>query len=182
MRFDSIETKRLILREFKEDDFKSIHVYSSDPEVTMYLPFGPNSKSDTQHFLEKVNEYQFQNPRYDYEIAVILKANNTLIGGCGIHVTNPSNKEGSIGYCYDKQYWGNGYASEAAKTIIDFGFEKLNLHRIYATCSPNNIGSAMVMENVGMKKEGHLREHKLQKGKWRDSFIYSILDYENHAN
>jgi ribosomal-protein-alanine N-acetyltransferase len=60
---------------------------------------------------------------------------------------------------------------ELAKAIINFGFKKLNLHRIFATCHPDNIGSAKVMEKIGM-----------QKGKWRDSFIYSILDYEYDAN
>ena len=178
MVFDKIETDRLIIREFNEGDLKSIHEYASKPEVTMYLPFGPNNEMDTQLFLKKVIDYQIQNPRCDYEFAVILKQNDSLIGGCGIHVTNIKNKEGSIGYCYDKKFWRNGYASEAADAIINFGFQKLNLHRIFATCCPDNIGSAKVMEKIGMKKEGCLREHKLQRGKWRDSFIYSILEYE----
>lgn len=182
MFFNTIETGRLIIREFNEDDFKAIHTYASKPEVTMYLPFGPNSEIETQIFLKKVIDYQTLNPRYDYEFAVVLKRSNTLIGGCGIHITNINNREGSIGYCYDKQYWGNGYASESANAIISFGFEKLNLHRIFATCHLDNIGSAKVMEKIGMIKEGCLREHKLQKGKWRDSFIYSILDYEYHVN
>jgi len=88
MFLDYIETERLIIREFNEGDFKSIHTYASKPEVTRYLPFGPNSEMDTQLFLEKVMNYKLQNPRCDYEFAVVLKKNNTLIGGCGIHVTN----------------------------------------------------------------------------------------------
>lgn len=132
--------------------------------------------------MKKTIDYQILNPRYDYELAVILKQNGILIGGCGIHITNIKNKEGSIGYCYDNKYWRNGYASETASAIIKFGFQELNLHRIFATCCPDNIGSAKVMEKIGMKKEGRLREHKLQKGKWRDSFIYSILDYEYDVN
>ena len=71
-----------------------------------------------------------------------------------------------------------GYASEAAKEIIRFGFEDLNLHRIFATCDPNNIGSAKVLEKIGMKREGRLRQHKWRKGEWRDSFLYSILEQE----
>jgi len=181
MLLQTIETDRLIIREFNEEDFKSIHTYASKPDVTRYLPFGPNNEMDTQLFLKKVMDYQFQNPRCDYEFAVVLKKNNTLIGGCGIHVTSINNKEGSIGYCYDNEYWGKGYASESTKAIINFGFHKLNLHRIFGTCHPDNMGSAKVMEKVGMIKEGCLREHKLQKGKWRDSFIYSILDYEYTA-
>jgi ribosomal-protein-alanine N-acetyltransferase len=182
MLLQTIETDRLIIREFNEEDFKSIHTYASKPDVTRYLPFGPNSEMDTQVFLKKAINYKFQNPRCDYEFAVILKKSNTLIGGCGIHVTNINNKEASIGYCYDNEFWGKGYASESADALINFGFDKLNLHRIFAICHPDNIGSAKVMEKVGMTKEGCLREHKLQKGKWRDSLIYSILDYEYNVN
>lgn len=181
MFLDNIETDRLIIREFNDDDFTSVHLYASDPEVIKYLPFGPNTNLDTELFLTKVKNFQIQYPRYDYEFAVVLKENNLLIGGCGIHVTNPNNKEASIGYCYNKTYWGQGYASEAANAIIAFGFKNLNLHRVYATCAPDNIGSAKVMEKVGMTKEGHLREHKLQKGTWRDSFIYSILEHEYNS-
>ena len=182
MLFNGLETESLIIREFNEGDFTSIHTYASKPEVTMYLPFGPNNEVDTQIFLKKAINYQIENPRYDYEFAVIMKQSNNLIGGCGIHFTSISNKEGSIGYCYDKQYWGNGFASEVAKAILNFGFNELGLHRIFATCHPDNIGSARVMQKIGMQKEGRLREHKFQKGSWRDSFIYSILDYEYNAN
>ena len=182
MIFSVLETERLIIREFNENDFISVHAYASKPEVTMYVPFGPNNETDTQTFLKKVVYYQIQNPRHDYEFAVILKQSNNLIGSCGIHITSINNMEGSIGYCYDKQYWGNGYAYEAAKAILNFGFTKLGLHRIFATCHPDNIGSARVMEKIGMQKEGRLREHKFQRGNWRDSFIYSILDYEYNDN
>lgn len=182
MFIDIIETDRLIIREFSEGDFNSVHTYASKAEVTKYLPFGPNNEKDTELFLKKVMGYRLQNPRCDYEFAVVLKESNTLLGGCGIHITNIGNREASIGYCFDNQFWGNGYASESAGAVIDFGFQRLNLHRIFATCHPDNIGSARVMEKVGMTKEGHLREHKFQKGKWRDSFIYSILVYEHNTD
>ncbi len=176
-----IETERLILREFRAEDFESVHRYASKPEVTKYLPFGPNTEEETCLFLHKALEYKLQNPRSDYEFAVILKKDNVLIGGCGIHITSSSNKEGSIGYCFDSQFWRNGYALESANALIQFGFSILKLHRIFATCHPENIGSAKVLERVGMVKEGCLREHKYQKGKWRDSFIFSILDYEYNS-
>ena len=130
-------------------------------------------------FLQTAIDYTLQNPRYDYEFAAVLKNNNILIGGCGIHITNMNNKEGSIGYCINSQFWRNGYASEAASALIQFGFESLKLHRIYATCHPQNIGSVKVLEKVGMVKEGRLRDHEFQKGRWRDSLIFSILDYEH---
>ena len=126
MILDYIETSRLIIREVNEADFKSIHTYASKEEVTKYLPFGPNNEIDTTFFIEKVMNYKNQSPRCDYEFAVVLKENNTLIGGCGIHITSVNNKEGSIGYCFDDEFWGKGYGSEAANAVINFGFDKLS--------------------------------------------------------
>ena len=101
-----------------------------------------------------------------------------MIGACGIHISSPSNREGWIGYCYNRKYWGDGYATEVAIVIIGFGFKHLNLHRIFATCDPNNIGSVKVLEKIGMSREGGLRDHKYQREEWRDSFLYSILEQE----
>ncbi len=178
MNLSNIETRRLVLREFDKDDFLSIHSYASDPKVSKYQPWGPNSEAETQAFLNLNIKYQSDNPRYDYEIGVVRKEDNKLIGSCGIHVSSPDNKEGWIGYCYNQEYWGNGYASEAAEVIIEFGFKQLNLHRIFATCDPNNIGSVKVLEKVGMSREGRLRQHKYQRGEWIDSYLYSILEEE----
>jgi [ribosomal protein S5]-alanine N-acetyltransferase len=86
---------------------------------------------------------------------------------------NADNAE--IGYCLHPQYWGMGYASEAARAILEFGFTELGVHRIFATCHPDNSNSYNVMKRIGMKQEGHLREHIRYKGKWRDSYLYSIL-------
>ena len=62
--------------------------------------------------------------------------------------------------------------------IVEFGFSKLGLHRIFGTCDPANTASVRLLEKVGMQREGHLREHKWGKGKWRDSFLYAILEQE----
>jgi len=182
MIFPPIQTKRLLLREFKIEDINSVHNYASDAEVVRYSTWGPNNEQDTKEFLDSVLKCQSDKHRYHYEVAVVTKYDNILIGTCGINVENPDNNEGWIGYCYNKYFWGNGYATEASKAIINFGFSQLNLHRIFATCDTSNIGSEMVLKKIGMVKEGHLRENKWQKGKYRDSFIYSILDYEHNSN
>jgi len=70
------------------------------------------------------------------------------------------------------------YATEAARALLTFGFGQLRLHRIFATCDPANTASARVLEKIGMQREGLLREHEWVKGRWRDSFLYAILDHE----
>lgn len=81
-------------------------------------------------------------------------------------------------YRLNKNYWGLGYATEAAKSMLDFGFHQIGLHRIDAMCDIRNATSVKVMENIGMQKEGCLREHRWTKERWRSSYMYSILEDE----
>lgn len=175
----NISTDRLLIRDFTHDDWLKVHTYASDPEVAKYMIWGPNSEEQTREFINSTIEMQQQVPRVDFECAVILKETDQLIGGCGLR---KDGKIGEIGYCFNPIYWKKGYASEAAAALINYGFKELELHRIFATCRPANIGSANVMKKVGMQYEGHLREHMWHKGKWHDSYLHSILKHEWKAN
>ena len=178
MFIEPFETSRLIIREFDTSDFVPVHEYASSDAVTKYMLFEPSNEEQTLNFLNESIELQSQDPRNDYDFAIVLKKDDVLIGGGGVHITNPSVKEGFIGYCLNDRFWGNGYATEAANAFIRFGFERLNLHRIFATCHTDNIGSIKVLEKTGMKKEGRLRNNRIKQGKWHDSFIFSILRHE----
>ena len=172
-------TKRLLLRDLKEADWQAIHQYASDPEVVRYMGWGPNTQEETAGFIRRALAGQIEQPRRNYTLAIVLRKEDKLIGGCSINVSNPDNREGWVGYCLNRRFWGKGYATEAAKALVDFGFDKLSLHRIFATCDPANTASAHVMEKVGMKREGRIREHMWTKGRWRDSLLYAILEQEH---
>ena len=122
--------------------------------------------------------YQGEQPRIKYQLAIILKSSQQLIGNCGIRMKNPHACEGDIGYELSPQHWGHGYATEAAGAIVEFGFKQLGLHRIWACCIADNVGSAHVLEKVGMQAEGRLRENEYFKGRWWDTLLFGILDYE----
>ena len=70
---------------------------------------------------------------------------------------------------------GSGYATEAAAAVLRFGFDTLGLHRIWATCRPENLGSSRVLEKIGMQREGHLRDHVMVRGAWQDSLLYAAI-------
>ena len=171
-----IESPRLALRDFIPSDWKSVHDYGSDPMVVRFLPWGPNTPSQTKAFLRRVRRYRYDKPRTKFELAVILKDENRLIGGCGLRIRNTAIKEADLGYCFNRLDWGKHYATEAARVLIEFGFSRLKLHRIWATCDPRNKGSARVLEKAGMRREGLLRKNMLQRGDWRDSYLYAILE------
>ncbi len=167
-----------MLRDLSRDYWQAVHSYASDPEVVRYMDWGPNTEKETRNFIQRAIDNKEEQPRRNYTLAIVLKTEDKLIGGCGINVSNPDNREGWIGYGLNRNFWGKGYGTESAKALLKFGFEELNLHRIFATCKTENTASAHVLEKIGMKREGHLREHKWTKGRWHDSFLYAILEQE----
>jgi RimJ/RimL family protein N-acetyltransferase len=166
------------LRDFCADDFQDVHAYARDPEVVRFVQWGPNTEADTHGFLAHVLNLSEVKPRLDFELAVVWAPENRLIGGASIHISDQANREGWIGYCLNREFWGRGVATEAAKALVAFGFAALELHRIYATCDPANVGSRTVLQKIGMRQEGHFRSHKLVRGKWRDTEIFAIIDDE----
>jgi ribosomal-protein-alanine N-acetyltransferase len=175
----AIVTKRLVLRDFEKADWRAVQDYASDPEVVRYVDFGPNTEEESRNFIQRALASQKGQPRNNFSLAVILKAKNALIGGCGIYVSNPANREGYIGYVLNRNFWKLGYATETVQALVKFGFKELKLHRIFATCDAENSASAHVMEKVGMQREAHFRENGWVKGKWRDSLLYAILEGES---
>jgi len=175
---ENVRTDRLVLRDLEEGDWRAVHSYASDSEVVRYMDWGPNTEDETKKFIQRAIEGQREQPRKNYELAIILKDGGRLIGGCSIHVSDPNNREGWIGYCLSRDVWGRGYATETARALLRFGFDQLSLHRIFALCDPENLASAHVLEKAGMQKEGHFRERKFRKGKWHDELLYAIIGYK----
>jgi RimJ/RimL family protein N-acetyltransferase len=94
-----------MLRDFEEEDWKLVHEYALDPEVVRYLDFGPNTEDESKNFIQRALVHQKEKPRKDFTLAIVLRATNTLIGGCGIYVTSPDNREGYIGYVLNRNFY-----------------------------------------------------------------------------
>ncbi len=171
-----LDGERLLLRNFVAEDLPAVLDYSADPEVVRFLLWGPNDEAQTRVFIEHAVAQAAMPSRQAYTLAVVRKADGRLIGACDLRIHSVEDREGDIGYVFSREAWGQGYATEAARTVIEAGFRQLGLHRIYATCDPENIASARVLEKSGMQREGHLRQHKLAKGRWRDSLLYAVLE------
>ncbi len=172
-----LETERLILRDFVKDDWQRVLEYQTDP---LYLRYYEWSEADrtpdaVQEFVGWFLEHQIQNPRIKFQLAVTLKSNGLLIGNCGIRMDHVDAVEADIGYELDPEYWNQGYATEATYAIVNFGFTHFGAHRIWANCVADNADSAHVLEKLGMKLEGRLRENQYYKGRWWDELIYAVL-------
>lgn len=172
-----LRTKRLAIREFRRTDEAAIHRYASDPEVVRYMVWGPNTAEQTRRFLEEKIAAQRRVPRLSYELAVDLRRPRTMIGACRLGL-DEGRRSGDIGYVLSRRYWGRGLMTEVIRAFVAFAFERFRLHRVWATCDVRNRASARVMEKVGMRREGRMRQHVWEKGEWRDSYLYAILEDE----
>ena len=173
-----ITTHRLVLRDFQEDDWTAVHEYAVDLDVVRYMPWGPNGEKETKAFIERTIAAQAEEPRTKFEFAVILGETGRLIGGCGIRVASKRDRSADMGYCLRKDAWGRGYGTEAASTVLAFAFDVLNSHRVFATCDTENYASTRLLEKLGMRREAHFREDTRLRGRWRDSYLYAVLEQE----
>lgn len=168
---EPIETSRLILRNYTEVDFDDLYEYLSDPTVVKYEPYKAMTK-------EEVADNLRWRISTDEMIAVELKANHKMIGN--VYLGKRDFDALEIGYVFNKDYWGYGYAYEACKVLIEDRFRK-GTHRIYAECDPLNISSWKLLEKLGFVKEAHFKENvyfwKDEKGNpvWKDTYIYACL-------
>jgi RimJ/RimL family protein N-acetyltransferase len=173
MRPFPIETERLLLREFRAEDESAMHAYASDPEVTRFTDWGPNDEVQTSAILNSWLMAQQEWPRDFVPLAIELKSRKIVIGGTGIDA-----RTGVFGYVLHRSYWGRGYATEASRALLAFGFEWMGVHRIVARCDVLNTRSARVLEKLGMRREGHFRKDTLKDGRWRDTYLYALLAEE----
>lgn len=177
-----LRSARLELREFTIEDWSAVHEYASRSEACRFQPWGPNSSEESRAFVEEAVAAAKQEPRTRYALAVVLAATGELIGTAELHVRSSRFRTGELAYIVNPDYWGQGYATEAARAVLKFGFGDLGLHRIFGTCDPRNTASARVLQKVGMTYEGRLRETILIRDGWRDSEVYSILEQEWSAS
>jgi RimJ/RimL family protein N-acetyltransferase len=173
-----LKTERLLLREFVDEDWSALHDVESLPEVARYQHFEARTVEESRAYVRGAVEGAREEPRLTYDLAVVLVGEDRLIGRVGLGITDREIGEAVLWYTLHPAYWGQGYGTEAARALVDVGFRELGLHRIWADCDPRNAGSWRVLEKLGMRREGHLRENAFIKGEWVDSLIYGILARE----
>jgi [ribosomal protein S5]-alanine N-acetyltransferase len=177
-----IQTERLVLREYTLHDCAAVLAYQSDPRYLRFYPWTARDLAAVSELVGRFVACQADEPRDVFQLAITLPAEGgRLIGSCGVRVNERTLREGNIGYELNPAYWARGYATEAARAMLDYGFAELGLHRIWAQCNADNTASAHVLEKLGMRREAHFREHDYFKGRWWGSLIYALLDHEWRA-
>lgn len=166
-----LETLRLLIRDFTEDDFASVYAYGSDPEVVRYMIFPPSTPDGTHEHLARCISQAAQQPRTSYDLGVVLKTTNQVIGGISLGVVDHERGEGAFSYLFNRTFWGQGYATEALRAMVRFGFKQLALTRLADGCDVRNGASARVIEKCGFRCIGERdgeRFYALTVAEWRE--------------
>jgi len=173
-----IETERLVVRRFREDDAEGLFAYLSNPVVYRFEPGEPVTMQEARRLArERARGRAFW--------AVALRETGQLVGHLYFAQVEPETfHTWEVGYIIDPALQGRGYATEAAGALIRYGFAHWHIHRVVAHCHPENVASWRVMEKLGMRREGHFRKNvffrRAADGSplWQDSYEYALLEDE----
>jgi [ribosomal protein S5]-alanine N-acetyltransferase len=170
-----LHSARLLLRPYRASDLADLHTILSDPAMGRWMDWRPSSPEGTAVFLGYALQAEAADPRATWKFAVVRTDGGELIGSAELHVESLEHRRGTMGYLIAPAAQGQGYATEAARAVLDFGLTDAGLHRITATCDPGNTGSVRVLEKAGLTREGHLRDHLLIRGEWRDRLLFGAV-------
>lgn len=177
----TLQTARLTLKELEPEDLYHIHTLHSLPETDEFNTMGiPADISVTENLLADWIGMQELEPRMRYTFKI--ECNKQFVGLIGLkNLGVPNYRSGEVWYKLHKEHWGNGYATEALRCVLEFCFSELDLHRVEAGCAVENYGSVRVLEKVGMIREGRKRKKLPIRGGWVDNYFYAMLEEDFSA-
>jgi len=175
--FPMIETERLVLREIVADDAAALHRYWSDEDVTEFMVLDPFAKiEDTQQMIVLLAGLYADGAGVRW--AVVRKEDGVVLGTCGFHNLKPEHFRAEMGYEMGKEYWGRGLMAEALAAILGYGFDAMNFNRVEAFVNAGNTRSLRILEKLGFRLDGTLREYELARGRFVDQHCLSLLRRE----
>ena len=178
---DLLESERIILRPLQLKDAADVFSYRSDPLISRYQNWQPESMADVEEFLAKRIIGEPDRPDTWFQLAICKKDPHEFIGDCGLHFPKDESRQVEVGITLKRDHHGMGYATETMGLIFDYVFGDLKKHRIYASVDPNNRASIRLLERMKMRKEAHFVATIWVKDHWVDDLIYAILEQEWNA-
>lgn len=168
-----IETPRLVLRPLSESDVPELLPLIGAREVaatTLRIPHPYEEKHAREYLASPMKPNELR-------LGIRLRSSRALVGGIGLH-PDAEHSRAELGYWIGVPYWGNGFATEAARAVVDYGFQQLRWRRIFAGHFGNNPSSGNVLRKIGMNHEGCMRRHIVKWGEPLDLELYALLREE----
>ncbi len=163
-------TERLLLREFTKQDVDAIAEFRRDPRYLEYYYRLAYTRDECVRFVDKCIAWSKESPRCKFQLAITDRSNGVLLGNCGIRTESIESQRGDIGYELSPVYWGQGFASEAVRSILQIGFEDLDLDEIEARCVVANKRSVRLLHRLGFEET-----ERVPTGPGRGEFVDRLL-------
>jgi len=177
LRTPTLRTERLRLRPFDDADADALFALHSSAHVLRYWDSPPwSDPARAARFIEACGQMAEEDT--GVRLAVERLSDGSFIGWCTVTQWSPDHRSASIGYCFGDAAWGQGYATEAARALLQWAFDTLDLNRVQAETDTRNVASARVLEKLGFVREGTLREDCVVDGEVSDSWVYGLLRRE----
>jgi ribosomal-protein-alanine N-acetyltransferase len=171
-----MKTERLLLKELEPSDFEFLYRMELLPETNYYEKDAPDPKEKYleryQWYIDKSKEVPASGGLY---FVIHIADTMETVGRIFVHCNWELVREWEFGYGLLPEHWGKGYATEASKIIVKHAFENMNVHKLVAFCNAENARSAALLQKLGMKLEGRIREDRWIRNRWYDSLFYSFL-------
>jgi RimJ/RimL family protein N-acetyltransferase len=175
----SIDTERLVLRPLKRGDIEDFLSYYALPDVQRYLDWKVRDSIEAKTAFEAMRKHtRLTRPGDIVTLAIERKADGAVMGHISLRWTDATAAQAEMRFALGPAYRGQGYASEAARVMLDHAFECYRLHRVFAVTSGHNERAARMLRSLGMRLEAHYREHALFMGEWDEELHFAILDRE----
>lgn len=173
----------LTLRRIGPEDARDLYEIYSRPEVARYDFWDPWEPDDVETHIRSQYEIRVGDPGVPLVLGVVLTDVKKLIGDCQITINSIDFRQAEIGFCFNPDYGGRGYATSAVNACLGFAFLELDMHRVIASVDVRNQRSWRLMERLGMRREAHFIHASLIKNEWVDDYLYALLDEEwRHIN
>ena len=177
-----LETERLTLRPFVDDDLDAVHAMRSSPDVVLYLyeePFTPEQSRDRLVRMMAVPAWEKEGDWLS--VAVVERASGTTVGDLAFHWVSERDRTAEVGFVFDPRHQGKGFATEAARAVVDWAFGVAGMHRVIGRTEARNAASSRVLEKLGMRLEAHFVENEWVKHEWQSELVYAVLEHEWNA-
>ena len=175
----TLKTERLILRPFEKSDLEEVLGHDSLPDVQRYLDWKARDKSEAKEVFEQMRKQtRLSRPGEVLTLAIVRASDGKVMGHVSMSFMDATAAQAEIRFAVGPAYRRQGYATEAVRAAITFGFNQFKFHRIYARTAGKNEASARLLRDLGMRLEAHYREHALFQGEWDEELHFAILDRE----
>jgi RimJ/RimL family protein N-acetyltransferase len=174
-----LETERLVLRPFRDEDLPALHAMHSDEVVVRWLYHEVRSEQEVRDLLERKKFGAALTEEGQWlSCAITLRESGEVVGDLSLHWVSREHRCGEVGFILAPAHQRRGYTTEAAAALLPFAFESMGWHRLIGRTEARNTGSARVLEKLGMRLEAQLVENEWVKGEWQSELVYALLDRE----